>query len=50
LLKSFVYRRYLDYGAFEELRSFKGGKITQELRRKDRMENVKLGAWRHTRN
>ncbi len=42
ILKSFVYRRYLDYGAFEELRSLKA-QITQELRRKDRMENVKLG-------
>jgi glutamate-ammonia-ligase adenylyltransferase len=42
MLKSFVYRRYLDYGAFEELRSLKL-QITQELRRKDRMDNVKLG-------
>lgn len=42
MLKPFVYRRYLDYGAFEELRSLKS-QITQELKRKDRMENVKLG-------
>lgn len=42
MIKPFVYRRYLDYGAFEELRSLKF-QITQELRRKDRMENVKLG-------
>ncbi|WP_349431831.1 bifunctional [glutamate--ammonia ligase]-adenylyl-L-tyrosine phosphorylase/[glutamate--ammonia-ligase] adenylyltransferase [Methylomarinum sp. Ch1-1] len=42
MIKPFVYRRYLDYGAFEELRSLKL-QITQELRRKDRMENVKLG-------
>ncbi|QPK65410.1 bifunctional [glutamate--ammonia ligase]-adenylyl-L-tyrosine phosphorylase/[glutamate--ammonia-ligase] adenylyltransferase [Methylomonas sp. LL1] len=42
LIKPFVYRRYLDYGAFEELRSLKY-QITQELKRKDRMENVKLG-------
>ena len=42
LIKPFVYRRYLDYGAFEELRSLKF-QITQELKRKDRMENVKLG-------
>ncbi|MEY3289458.1 MAG: Glutamate-ammonia-ligase adenylyltransferase [Pseudomonadota bacterium] len=42
MLNAFVYRRYLDYGAFEELRSLKA-QITQELRRKDRMENVKLG-------
>ena len=43
MLSAFVYRRYLDYGAFEELRSLKA-QITQELRRKDRLENVKLGA------
>lgn len=42
LIKPFVYRRYLDYGAFEELRSLKF-QITQELKRKDRMENIKLG-------
>jgi len=42
LSKPFVYRRYLDYGAFEELRSLKQ-QITQELQRKDRMDNVKLG-------
>ncbi|MGR8942541.1 MAG: bifunctional [glutamate--ammonia ligase]-adenylyl-L-tyrosine phosphorylase/[glutamate--ammonia-ligase] adenylyltransferase, partial [Gammaproteobacteria bacterium] len=42
MLNPFVYRRYLDYGAFEELRSLKQ-QITQELKRKDRMENVKLG-------
>lgn len=42
MIKPFVYRRYLDYGAFEELRSLKY-QISQELRRKDRMENVKLG-------
>ena len=42
MLKPFVYRRYLDYGAFEELRSLKA-QITQELKRKDRLDNVKLG-------
>ncbi len=42
MIKPFVYRRYLDYGAFEELRSLKY-QITQELKRKERMENVKLG-------
>jgi [glutamine synthetase] adenylyltransferase / [glutamine synthetase]-adenylyl-L-tyrosine phosphorylase len=42
MLKPFVYRRYLDYGAFEELRNLKQ-QITQELKRKDRMENIKLG-------
>ncbi len=42
MIKPFVYRRYLDYGAFEELRSLKY-QITQELERKDRKENIKLG-------
>ena len=42
MLKAFVYRRYLDYGAFEELRSLKA-QITQELKRKDRLDNIKLG-------
>lgn len=42
MFKPFVYRRYLDYGAIEELRSLKL-KITQELQRKDRMDNIKLG-------
>ena len=42
MLNKFVYRRYLDYGAFEELRGLKA-QIVQELRRKDRIDNVKLG-------
>jgi len=42
MIKPFVYRRYLDYGAFKELRSLKL-QITQELQRKDRMDNIKLG-------
>ncbi|MCI0666766.1 MAG: bifunctional [glutamate--ammonia ligase]-adenylyl-L-tyrosine phosphorylase/[glutamate--ammonia-ligase] adenylyltransferase, partial [Methylococcaceae bacterium] len=42
MLKPFVYRRYLDYGSFAELRNLKS-KITLELQRKDRMENIKLG-------
>ncbi len=42
MIKPFVYRRYLDYGAFEELRKIKV-MITQELLRKDRLDNVKLG-------
>ncbi len=42
MLRPFVYRRYLDYGAFAELRELKF-KISQELQRKDRMENIKLG-------
>ena len=42
MLRAFVYRRYLDYGTFEELRGLKS-QIVQELRRKDRIDNVKLG-------
>jgi glutamate-ammonia-ligase adenylyltransferase len=42
MLNKFVYRRYLDYGAFDELRGLKA-QIAQELRRKDRIDNVKLG-------
>ncbi|NOT86061.1 MAG: bifunctional [glutamate--ammonia ligase]-adenylyl-L-tyrosine phosphorylase/[glutamate--ammonia-ligase] adenylyltransferase, partial [Methylococcaceae bacterium] len=42
MFKPFVYRRYLDYGAIEDLRSLKI-KITQELQRKDRLDNIKLG-------
>jgi len=42
ILHPFVYRRYLDYRAFGELRELKQ-KITLELKRKDRQDNVKLG-------
>jgi glutamate-ammonia-ligase adenylyltransferase len=42
ILRPFVYRRYLDYRAFGELRELKR-KITLELQRKDRLDNVKLG-------
>ncbi len=42
IISPFVYRRYLDYGAFEEIRSLKI-QINRELQRKDRLENVKLG-------
>ena len=42
ILTPFVYRRYLDFRAFGELRVLKS-KITQELSRKDRGDNVKLG-------
>ena len=41
-LRPFVYRRYLDYRALGELRELKR-KITLELARQDRQENVKLG-------
>ncbi len=42
-LKPFVYRRYLDFGAFEAIRSMKQ-MIERELRRKGIEDNVKLGA------
>ncbi|MDT8407598.1 MAG: bifunctional [glutamate--ammonia ligase]-adenylyl-L-tyrosine phosphorylase/[glutamate--ammonia-ligase] adenylyltransferase, partial [Methylococcales bacterium] len=42
MLQAFVYRRYLDYGALEEIRGLKQ-KIAQELARKDRLDNIKLG-------
>ncbi len=41
-LKPFVYRRYLDYGAYESLRELKG-MIAQEVKRKGISNNVKLG-------
>ena len=42
-LRPFVYRRYLDYGAYESLRELKT-MIAQEVKRKDMKNNVKLGA------
>ncbi|WP_347986834.1 bifunctional [glutamate--ammonia ligase]-adenylyl-L-tyrosine phosphorylase/[glutamate--ammonia-ligase] adenylyltransferase [Methylomonas sp. AM2-LC] len=42
MIKPFVYRHYLDYGAFDALRDVKA-QITQELKRKDRLDNIKLG-------
>ncbi|MDG4595196.1 MAG: bifunctional [glutamate--ammonia ligase]-adenylyl-L-tyrosine phosphorylase/[glutamate--ammonia-ligase] adenylyltransferase [Candidatus Contendobacter sp.] len=41
-LRPFVYRRYLDYGAFESLREMKA-MITQEMERKGMRRNIKLG-------
>ncbi|SCZ51983.1 bifunctional [glutamate--ammonia ligase]-adenylyl-L-tyrosine phosphorylase/[glutamate--ammonia-ligase] adenylyltransferase [Thiohalomonas denitrificans] len=43
MLKPFVFRRYVDYGAFESLRDMKG-MIEREVRRKGLENNVKLGA------
>jgi len=43
MLRPFVYRRYLDYGAYESLRELKV-MITQEVKRKGMKNNVKLGA------
>lgn len=42
-LRPFVYRRYLDFGAFEAIREMKA-MIMQQVRRKGMEENVKLGA------
>ena len=42
LLRPFVYRRYLDFGAIESLRSLKAI-IDRELRRKGMADNIKLG-------
>ncbi len=41
-LRPFVYRRYLDYGAFESLREMKA-MIAREVERKGLQRNVKLG-------
>ena len=43
LLRPFVYRRYLDYGALESLREMKE-LINTEVRRKGLSDNVKLGS------
>lgn len=42
LLKPFVYRKYLDFGAFAQLREMKKA-IEQEMNRKGLIENIKLG-------
>jgi [glutamine synthetase] adenylyltransferase / [glutamine synthetase]-adenylyl-L-tyrosine phosphorylase len=42
-LNPFVYRRYIDYGAFESLREMKG-LIEREVNRKGMQADVKLGA------
>ena len=41
-LKPFIYRRYLDYGAFDSLRDMKQ-KISMEVKRKGLANNIKLG-------
>ena len=43
MIRPFVYRRYLDYGAYESLRELKA-MISQEVKRKGMKNNVKLGA------
>ncbi|MGD9082469.1 MAG: bifunctional [glutamate--ammonia ligase]-adenylyl-L-tyrosine phosphorylase/[glutamate--ammonia-ligase] adenylyltransferase [Desulfobacterales bacterium] len=41
-LNPFIYRRYLDFGAFESLRNMKQ-KISLEVKRKHMADNIKLG-------
>ncbi|MGL1955895.1 MAG: bifunctional [glutamate--ammonia ligase]-adenylyl-L-tyrosine phosphorylase/[glutamate--ammonia-ligase] adenylyltransferase [Colwellia sp.] len=43
LLKPFVYRRYIDFSVFDSLRRMKM-MISQEVRRKQLVNNIKLGA------
>ncbi|VAW99167.1 Glutamate-ammonia-ligase adenylyltransferase [hydrothermal vent metagenome] len=43
MLRPFVYRRYMDYGAYESMRSLKT-MIVQQVKRKGMQQNVKLGA------
>jgi len=43
MLKPFVYRRYLDFGAFESIRKMKQ-LIDTEIRRKGHVKNIKLGS------
>ena len=42
MLQPFVYRRYLDFGAYESLREMKA-MVMREVRRKDMADNIKLG-------
>lgn len=42
ILRPFVYRRYLDYGALESLREMKA-MISREVRRRGMEDNIKLG-------
>ena len=42
MLQPFVYRRYLDFGAFESLRNLKE-QIAREVERKGMRDNIKLG-------
>ena len=42
LLRPFIYRRYLDYGAFEQLREMKA-MITRQVQRRGMEDNIKLG-------
>ncbi len=43
MLRPFVFRRYLDFGAFESIREMKA-MIDTEIRRKGNLNNIKLGS------
>lgn len=43
MVRPFVYRRYLDFGAIKALRDMKA-MIAREVRRRDMADNIKLGA------
>ena len=43
LAQPFVFRKYLDFGAFESMRKLHA-QIRQEVQRRDRLNNLKLGA------
>ncbi len=42
LTQPFIFRKYLDFGAFESMRNLHA-QIRQEVQRRDRLNNVKLG-------
>ena len=42
LTQPFIFRKYLDYGAFESMRNLHA-QIRQEVQRRDRLNNIKLG-------
>ncbi|MEF3169530.1 MAG: bifunctional [glutamate--ammonia ligase]-adenylyl-L-tyrosine phosphorylase/[glutamate--ammonia-ligase] adenylyltransferase [Deltaproteobacteria bacterium] len=42
-MRPFVYRRYLDFGAFDAIRDMKG-MIAKEARKKGLLDNIKLGS------
>jgi glutamate-ammonia-ligase adenylyltransferase len=48
-LRPFVYRRYLDYGALDGLRTMKAA-IAAEVARKDMADDIKRGPGRHPRD
>ncbi|CAH1200684.1 Glutamine synthetase adenylyl-L-tyrosine phosphorylase / Glutamine synthetase adenylyl transferase [Candidatus Nitrotoga sp. BS] len=43
LVQPFIFRKYLDFGAFESMRKLHA-QISQEVQRRDRIDNIKLGS------